>query len=56
MLFVVSGMLRTRQLAKADGSTAKPLPQGKAPKSEPALASDDDMAEIEALLRKRGIT
>ena len=34
----------------------KPLPPGKAPKSEPALGTDDDMAEIEALLRKRGIS
>jgi len=54
VLFVVSGMLRSRQLGTAD--QAKPLPQGKAPKSEPALGTDDDMAEIEALLRKRGIS
>lgn len=56
VLFVISGMLRSRQLAKSGGPEAKPLPRGKAPRSELTLAADDDMAEIEALLRKRGIT
>jgi hypothetical protein len=56
-LFFVSGMLRSRQLGRSDEAAAKPLPSGKAAKkAEPALAGDDDMAEIEALLRKRGIT
>ena len=54
VLFVVSGMLRRREVEKAGES--RPLPPGRAPKGEPALAGDDDMAEIEALLRKRGIT
>lgn len=56
VLFVVSGMLRSRQLGGSGESSGKPLPAGKAPRSEPALPGDDDMAEIEALLRKRGIT
>jgi hypothetical protein len=64
VLFGVSGALRSRQVGeakprrdKAVGESAKPrgreLP-GAGRKGEPAI--DDDMAEIEAILRKRGIT
>jgi hypothetical protein len=61
VLIVVSGSLRARQLAKAGGTspTGKPgeLPAKRTPNAgQPALAGDDDMAEIEALLRKRGIS
>jgi hypothetical protein len=56
-LIVMSGALRTRQVAKTDGGTPRELPAARSPKAgQPALAGDDDMAEIEALLRKRGIS
>jgi len=54
-LFVVSGILRTRELGgrpDKSGKRGKQLPAGK--RGAPAI--DDDMAEIEALLRKRGIS
>ena len=64
VLFVVSGALRARQAAAEPGRDLGAGPSGSAPrgelgaksggKGEPAI--DDDMAEIEALLRKRGIT
>ena len=68
-LFVVSGFMRSRQLANApksgrkhgrkraakqDSSTPGALPGSGAGHSEPII--DDGMDEIEALLRKRGIT
>lgn len=56
VLIGVSGRLRGREVGPAEKSAkTKPLP---APggKGRPALAQDDDMAEIEALLRKRGIS
>lgn len=60
VLFVVSGALRSRELGtkagettKVDRKRAKELPSA-ANRDEPAI--DDDMAEIEALLRKRGIS
>jgi hypothetical protein len=63
VLFVVSGMLRARQLGRApstDAASSKPtrtsrkeLPPASG-RGAPAI--DDDMAEIEALLRKRGIS
>jgi hypothetical protein len=56
VLFVVSGMLRSRQAAPTGQAAAKPLKQGRKAASEPVLAGDDEMAEIEALLRKRGIS
>ena len=58
VLFVVAGRLRPREVRageagrsdrKALGRRAAAAPQ------EPALGRDDDMDEIEALLRKRGI-
>jgi hypothetical protein len=54
-LIGVSGRLRAREVAPAPDAPALPA---KAPggKGRPALAQDDDMAEIEALLRKRGIS
>ncbi len=54
-LFVVSGLLRARELGgrpEKSGRRGKQLPPGG--KGAPAI--DDDMAEIEALLRKRGIS
>jgi hypothetical protein len=58
VLFVVSGMLRKRSIG-AGPSTSSRAVSGKSGK--PALGAADDsgdseMAEIEALLRKRGIT
>jgi len=60
VLFVVSGYLRSRQLGTRE-KPAKAAPEGKKGKALPpggrgAPAIDDDMAEIEALLRKRGIS
>ncbi len=61
-LIVVSGSMRARQLSKTqlsktDASKPGKLPTARSSKSgQPALAGDDDMAEIEALLRKRGIS
>jgi hypothetical protein len=56
-LIVVSGAVRTRQVAKADGTSTPELPTKRTSSAgQPALAGDDDMAEIEALLRKRGIS
>ena len=62
VLFGVSGAMRKRQLGsteKADrGEVAAPGSKGELGaskrKGEPAI--DDEMAEIEAILRKRGIT
>jgi len=71
LLFVISGRLRARQLGSAPGTSAVGASDGKSAKSassakavkptsskptkgEPAI--DDEMAEIEALLRKRGIS
>ena len=51
VLFVVSGMLRSRERGGAETQQLRP---GRAPTSAPVV--DDEMAEIEALLRKRGIT
>lgn len=59
VLFVVSGALRARQLGgrrpKSDDPAALPEPKRPTRGGAPAMAADDDMAEIEALLRKRGI-
>lgn len=62
VLFVVSGALRARQGGAdaeprlAAGESARPAGKlgASGRKGEPVL--DDDMAEIEAILRKRGIT
>lgn len=65
-LIIVSGIIRDRQLARglgttdAAGTSARPLPEsptrGRATPARPAGDPvDDDLADIEALLRKRGI-
>ena len=64
VLFVVSGALRGRQAAAEPGRDLGAGTSGSARRGELGAASgrkgepaiDDDMAEIEALLRKRGIT
>ena len=56
-LFVVSGLLRAREVGDrkvARGRRSGELPA--APSTSRGPAADDDMAEIEALLRKRGIS
>lgn len=65
VLIVLAGVLRDRQLARAAGSSPdevtgaprrKAVPEAsstRAPRQEPVV--DDEMAEIEALLKKRGI-
>ena len=65
VLFVVSGFLRDRQLGRAQaGGSAPGRVDRKAPDALPRTSSsgpagrsavDDDLADIEALLRKRGI-
>ena len=54
VLFVTSGRMRARERATVAPANA-PRAVGPAKAGRPALADDDDMAEIEALLRKRGI-
>jgi hypothetical protein len=57
VLFVVSGLLRAREPGGrkvARGRRSGELPAAPAAGKGPAV--DDDMAEIEALLRKRGIS
>jgi hypothetical protein len=59
VLIVVSGMMRSRQLGTAQDGSAKELPSGRAPRSAPVVTdtdTDPEMAEIEAILRKRGIS
>ncbi len=60
VLFVVSGAMRARQLggrrAKSDEPPALTERRRARGGGSPAMAADDDMAEIEALLRKRGIS
>jgi hypothetical protein len=64
VLFVVSGFIRDRQLARAQAAgTAPTTPTSKGPGELPPSSSrakggspiDDEMADIEALLKKRGI-
>lgn len=64
VLFVVSGFLRDRQLGRAQAGGSAPGRDRKAPDVLPRASSsgaagrspvDDDLADIEALLRKRGI-
>ncbi|MFC5495590.1 hypothetical protein [Nocardioides caricicola] len=56
VLFVVSGTLRARR-AGTDQAAAKPLKPGTKASNQPVVDDDlGDMAEIEALLRKRGIS
>lgn len=64
VLFVVSGFLRDRQLGRAQAGGSAPSHDHKAPGALPRSSAsgsagrspvDDDLADIEALLRKRGI-
>jgi len=55
VLIVVSGPIRARAAGPARQPDALPA-AGPGRKGRPAVAQDDDMAEIEALLRKRGIS
>ena len=60
VLWLVGGYLHGRNAQRAatptelSGGTSKSLPRAQA--SGPAAPVDDDMADIEAMLRKRGIT
>ncbi|GAA1144093.1 hypothetical protein [Nocardioides aquiterrae] len=57
VLIVVSGMIRSRQLGKGPDGTAKELPAARGSRSAPVVTdTDPEMAEIEAILRKRGIS
>ncbi len=63
LLFAVSGRLRAREIrqGRAKGRHPKELSthggaSAPASKGRPAMSEDDDMADIEALLRKRGIS
>lgn len=56
-LIVVSGMMRSRRLGAADGGSSPALPTGGAGGRKPVVTDiDPEMAEIEAILRKRGIS
>lgn len=61
LLLVVSGFIRDRQLARGQAAAKGPEPRGREELgAAPAPARgtpvvDDEMADIEALLRKRGI-
>ncbi len=59
-LFAVSAALRSRGIGRARGQASQgELPRGERRKGTPAIGGDQDddgMAEIEALLRKRGIS
>ncbi|UUZ58979.1 hypothetical protein [Nocardioides sp. B-3] len=60
VLIFISGYLRDRQLGRVRDGTAAPKPplpeaqSTRAPASGPAV--DDDLADIEAILKRRGIT
>jgi hypothetical protein len=61
-LFVVTGRLRRRGRPGSRDAESKPLPgsrssaPAKPPKASGTPAADDDMADIEAILKKHGIT
>ena len=57
--FVVAGFIANRgavEEPRTDKPTRKELSKSKGSKADPVLAEDPELAEIEALLRKRGIT
>lgn len=56
VLIVISGMLRSRRIGKTEGGSRKELAAGRRPAAAPATSVDPEMAEIEAILRKRGIS
>lgn len=51
----VRGRLGGAPAAPSSGTQAAPAPGRKAAKQQPAASGDDDMDEIEAILRKHGI-
>ncbi len=57
--WVVAGVLAARGVGArpaAEGGAPQELPKARGQKAQPAIAGDAEMDEIEALLRKRGIT
>lgn len=55
-LIVVSGTMRSRQLGRTEAGSSHELPASRTPaRGAPAIGTDPEMAEIEAILRKRGI-
>jgi hypothetical protein len=61
VLFVIAGFLPSRSGAKArssvpGGAQPKAVPPAPKGRQEPILDDGDDLADIEAILRKRGIT
>ncbi|WP_051552065.1 hypothetical protein [Nocardioides sp. URHA0020] len=56
VLIGVGGRLAAREVGPAAAEPEALPSRGPGRKGKPALAEDDDMAEIEALLRKRGIS
>ncbi|GAB6985869.1 hypothetical protein [Nocardioides pyridinolyticus] len=55
VLIVGSGMVRSRRLRTAPEGSARELPRGEGVGSRPAIGTDSEEDEIEAILRKRGI-
>jgi hypothetical protein len=56
-LIVGSGFLRSRQLGKGANGSSKELAPGRGSRSAPVVTeTDPELAEIEAILRKRGIS
>lgn len=55
VLIVGSGMMRSRRLRTAPEGPAGELPRAKGASSSPAIDTDSEVAEIEAILRRRGI-
>jgi hypothetical protein len=49
-------MMRSRQLGTAREGSGKELPATDPTAGTPAISTDSEMAEIEAILRKRGIS
>jgi hypothetical protein len=58
VLFVVSGFLRRRQQAgpKSGSGQQSLTADASRPAAQPAAGGDDDMADIEAILRRHGIS
>lgn len=60
VLIVVSGAVRSRQLGRKPAEPSRAVPGKRAGKraggDQPAIGTDSEMAEIEAILRERGIS
>lgn len=63
VLYVVSGFLRARApgsspsaKSRGEATPKEALPSARSPRSQRVVDEDPEMAEIEALLRKRGIS